>query len=109
MRSLLALGLTSLSCAATIGAVWCWYRVRKLLDVASRGSLGRLQIDVSELRSLYESLLSSHRKIHARIGMREVRDRRVAEETEAAASAPVDKATDRETLRELARKRGLMR
>lgn len=110
MQFWLLFSLTSLSCAAAASTAFCWYRARKLLAAASMRSVGQLSIAVSELQSLYESLLTSHRKMHARIGMREARERQREE------AATVDPSTgngsdvdDREKLRALARSRGLMR
>lgn len=102
--------LTSLSCVAAASTAFFWFRARKLLAAASMRSLGQLSMEVAELRSLYESLLTSHRRMHARIGMREGRERRREEE----AATVVDTSTgngadEREKLRVQARQKGLLR
>lgn len=97
-------GLMSLSCAAAAITLYCWYHVRKLLRGVSMRSLGQLSTEVAELQSAYESLLTSHRRLLARINMREVRERQKLEPLPE--QPAVVEATDREKLRALARSRG---
>lgn len=98
--------LTSLSCVAAVITLCCWYHVRKLLRGASMRSLGQLSTEFAELQSLYESLLTSHRRLLARINMREVREREKLEPPPAEESTDT---ADRGKLRDIARARGLMR
>ena len=107
MLSWSLLFLTSLSCAACILSVWCWFRVRKALRGASTVSLTRLSGEVAELQSALESLAGQHRRLAARVGMREVRHRR--EEADEAAETKSNGVDRREQLRQQARARGLMR
>lgn len=110
IQSWLLFCLTSLSCVAAGLTLFCWFRARKLLSAASMRSLGQLSMELAELRSLYESLLSSHRRMHARIGMREGRERRREEEAAAVVESTVpSNGDDREKLRTVARAKGLLR
>lgn len=98
--------LLSLSLVAAVMAAWFFARLRRLLKGASSRSLTNLDLAVTELQSQFESLLAAHRRLHSRVSMRELREKRKDE--------PVDESTppngaDREKLRELARSRGLMR
>lgn len=76
MQWLSTFAAMSLSFIALAGALWCLLRVRKLLRGASPKSLAALSVEVAELQSAFESLSAGHRKLAARVGMREVRERR---------------------------------
>lgn len=97
----------SLSLLSTATAVWCCVRVMRLLRGASARSLTSLGLEVTDLRSQFESLVESHKRLASRYAMRELRARRRdGEEPDTpAATAPNDK----DKLRDLARSRGLLR
>lgn len=96
--------LASLSlCAATV-AIWCYGRARKLLAGASARSLAQLSSEVAELMSAYESLSSQQRRLSARVGMREVREKRQLNDEPAA--EPEGREARLIKLREIARGKG---
>lgn len=67
--------LASLSFIGATAAIWFCVRVRKQLAGASVRSLALLSTEVAELTSAFESLSAQQRKLSARVGMREVRQR----------------------------------
>lgn len=107
INSGLILVSVSLSLLSTATAVWCCVRVLRLLRGASARSLTSLGLEVTDLRSQFESLVESHKRLASRYAMRELRARRRdGDELETpAATAPNDK----DKLRDLARSRGLLR
>lgn len=99
----------SLSCAAAVTAAYCWFRVRKLLQSASARSLAQLNSEVAELMCCVESMQAQQKKLSARVGMREVRERRAEEHTPVSngETAPLGETkVPRDKLREIARARG---
>lgn len=95
----------SLSFLSLAVAIWCFVRVRKLLSGASVRSIAQLSTEVAELQSSFESLHAGHRKLAARVGMREVRERRrddIDESTKDIGEVPMPK----NKLRDIARSRG---
>lgn len=103
--------LMSLSLCLSLGAVFCCVRVLRLLRGASARSLLQLSTEVAELQSACESLAAQQRRLAARVGMREVRQRQ-EEQREASASQTSSggkNGVDKEALREQARARGLLR
>lgn len=106
MPSLSSFLLTSWASLATLVAIWCLLRVRKLLGGASVRSLTQLSAEVAELQSSLESLSAGHRKLAARVGMREVRQRR-EEQADAEPEGDIgEKIMPKSKLREIARARG---
>lgn len=107
INSWLSFALVSSSLSSTAMAAWCYVRVLRLLRGASARSLTSLGLEVTDLRSQFESLVESHKRLASRYAMRELRARRRDDELEtpAAATAPNDK----DKLRDLARSRGLLR
>lgn len=99
----LIFGLASLSLLSLATAVWCCVRVTRLLSGASVRSLTSLGLEVTDLRSQFESLHEAHKRLSSRYAMRELRDRRKTDEVE---TPPMN---ERDKLRELARSRGLLR
>lgn len=95
----------SLSCASLAMAVWCFVRVTRLLRGASARSLTSLALEVTDLRSQFESLHEAHKRLSSRYAMRELRARRDGE----GEATPATPANDRDKLRDLARSRGLLR
>lgn len=98
--------LASCVLLALAGSIWCFRQCRKLLQGASSRSLQQLNEAVSELTYSFESLQAQHRRLNARVGMREARAK--AEEPPAAddSSSLGDKRRIREKLKEVARARG---
>lgn len=71
----------------------------------SLAQLAEVQAGLTELTDSYQSLLTSHKKLRSRIGMREVRDRR------ANGNAPddsADYATRKSQLRDMAKSKGYL-
>lgn len=103
--------LASWSCACTAAAVFCWFRVRKLLVGASARSIATLSMEVSELTSVCASLDDRLKRLNSRIGMREIREKRAAEPPATPDSSPPgdvgDKILSKAALREVARVRGI--
>lgn len=99
--------LLSLSLAAAVTAGWFYVRLRRLLKGASSRSLTNLDLAVTELQSQFESLLAAHRRLHSRVAMREMREKRKAEPPDDEPTPP--NGVDKEKLRDLARSRNLMR
>lgn len=107
MLLLLCSIMASLSCIAAALAVWSFVRVRKLLQGASTRSLAQLSSEVAELTSASESLLAQHRRLSARVGMREVRQRREEEREQQPPDADIgEKIIPKKQLKEIARARG---
>lgn len=107
MQWLFTFSMASLSCVSMGVAIWCLCRVRKLLSGASTRSLASLSVEIAELNSAFESLLAGHKKLAARVGMREVRERRAEGPgpdpvTATVAETPLPRAK----LKEIARARG---
>lgn len=108
MQWLFSFAPMSLSFLSLAVAIWCYVRVRKLLVGASARSIAQLSSEVAELLSAFESLSASHRKLGARVGMREVRQRG-EEMREAARTTTKDLGTapiPKSELKEIARARG---
>lgn len=99
--------LLSLSLVAVVTAGWFFVRLRRLLKGASSRSLTNLDLAVTELQSQFESLLAAHRRLHSRVGMRELREKRKDAPPDDESTPP--NGVDKEKLRELARSRSLMR
>jgi hypothetical protein len=97
--------LTSLSCCVATAAIWYCGRVRKLLRGASVRSLAQLSTEVAELTSAFESLSAQQRKLSARVGMREVRER-VGREKDDDPQPGDDRVARLNKLREIARGKG---
>lgn len=95
--------LASLSACAATAAIWSFARVRKLLVGASARSLAQLSNEVAELTSAYELLSSQQRRLSARVGMREVREKRKEPEEP---DGFEDRASRLNKLREIARAKG---
>lgn len=95
--------MASLSCASALVALWCWYRVRKLLEGASVRSLAQLSNEVAELMFVFESLQAQHKRLNARVGMREARAKL---ENVDAGGGSGSQEVDRQKLKEIARARG---
>lgn len=94
--------LASLSFIAAMAAIWSCVRVRKLLAGASARSLSLLSTEVAELTSAYELLSQQQRRLSARVGMREAREKKHQDE-----DAPADDRVARlNKLREIARAKG---
>jgi hypothetical protein len=99
--------LASLSCAAATVAVLSLFRVRKRLHGVSARSLAQLSSEVAELTSALESLLGQQRRLAARVGMREVRQRRETADETVDDGGPVgEKILPKHKLKEIARARG---
>lgn len=100
--------LASLSLCVATAAIWFCVRVRKLLAGASVRSLALLSTEVAELTSAFESLSAQQRRLSARVGMREVRQR--GEELREADNNGAPERGSREErlikLREIARAKG---
>lgn len=95
----------SLSCAALVGSLLCWFHVRKLLRGASVRSLAALSIEVAELSSVSESQEARLRRLTSRAGMAELRERRAAK-ADASSTRVGDRVMTKDELREVARARG---
>jgi len=104
MLLLLSFTLASLSFLVAMAAIWSCVRVRKLLAGASARSLALLSTEVAELTSAFESLSAQQRKLSARVGMREVRDRRAERDEEPPGAE--DRVARLNKLREIARAKG---
>lgn len=100
--------LASLSCVAALAAIWCWWRVRKLLAGASARSLTTLSDEVAELTYASESMRSQVKRLAARVGMREVRHRGEELREADTETAPVRGSREERLnkLREIARAKG---
>lgn len=96
----------SLNLLSVATALWCYARVTRLLNGASARSLISLGLEVTDLRSQFESLHEAHKRLSSRYAMRELRDRRKAGDASEEAAPPTN---DRDKLRDLARSRGLLR
>lgn len=106
INSWFTFGLVSLSLLSAATATWCFVRLRALLIGASARSLTSLGLEVTDLRSQFESLHEAHRRLSSRYAMRELRERRKNGD---AGEEPAPVLNERDKLRELARSRGLLR
>jgi uncharacterized coiled-coil protein SlyX len=100
--------LASLSCVAALVAIWCLWRVRKLLAGVSARSLTTLSDEVAELTYASESMRSQLKRLAARVGMREVRHRGEEQRETEEETAPVRGSREERLskLREIARGKG---
>lgn len=100
--------LASLSCCVALAAIWYCVRVRKLLAGASVRSLALLSTEVAELVSACELLSAQQRRLSARVGMREARERGQELREADAESAPTRGSREERLskLREIARAKG---
>jgi len=73
--------ICSLSACAACAFV-AWNRASECCQLAKR--MRALEPQIADLRSEFEALLESHKKLRSRIGMRELRERRAGGETEKA-------------------------
>lgn len=97
----------SLSLLALAGSIWCYVHVRKVLRGASTRSLSQLSSEVAELTSASESLHAQVRRLAARVGMREVRQRREEQLDSSSQGGEIgEQIIPRAKLKELARARG---
>lgn len=97
--------LASLSFAAAAVSLWCSFRVLRALRGASLRSLATLSMEVAELTCVSESHAGQIKRLSARVGMREVRQRR-EDQGETGSESLGDKHLDRAKLKEIARARG---
>lgn len=106
MLSLSSFLLVSLSCTAAAAAIWCCVHVRKLLRGASIRSLQQLSSEVAELTFVCESLQAQHKRLNARVGMREARAKLEEQPSESPTSSVGDKILPRSELKAIARAQG---
>lgn len=99
--------LASCGLLGLAGSIWCFLRYRKLLRDASSRSLAQLNAEVAELTYSFESLRAQHKRLNARVGMREARA--TLEQQPGDSSSLAEKPLPRAQLREVARARGLIK
>lgn len=103
----------SLALLAVVAAIFSYRKAlhsEKYLRANSERSislskLAQFECDLTELSDSYDALLASHKKLRARISMRELRKRRKSENGVDTEPEPVDK----EALRAKARSIGLLK
>lgn len=106
----LGLGVASVLFArsARSHAVKCqeWVEiVSKMRDPAAK--VAQLSAEMSELQDAYDALFKSHRKLRARIGMREARRKKA--ELEAGNGSDLSSETDKRALRLAAKNAGYLK
>lgn len=110
----------ALSCLVI--AVWAWRIAAYARDVAVRSvdfiqsqnkravslkKLAEIEGELTDLRDAYDSMLTSHKKLRARIGMRENRAKKAnGVESEAAPDTEAGRAAYKTRLRDAARNAG---
>jgi len=118
LSTALSTGSVIFSALACFFCAFAWRAARKSAQYASdcalyvgesnKKSVSLLRIaeisaDLTELQDSYNALLKSHKKLRARIGMREVQKARNAAQLE------LGSLTDKQALREAARDKGILR
>lgn len=87
--------------ARNVSQVALWVH-QKNAKSASLKRIAELEATMTELLDSYDSLLTSHKKLRARIGMRAAREKRVSE-------PDLTTETDKAALRHAARAAGMLR
>jgi len=113
--SVWSLLLTSLNIVCTGVTAWCLWVLLRKLDGSSVKSLTALSLEQSGLQLAFESLHESHKRLVARISMRELRAERKSsngQEASEAANSEFAVQDSREgklrAIRERARQQGLL-